>query len=356
MNHPEEPQPSPPRRRRVRYSGNHPRRFEEKYKELHPNLYPETVARVLASGKTPAGDHIPVLLAEILGALQPKPGARAVDCTLGHGGHAAALLTAIQPGGALLGLDRDPAEIRRAQARLQSLGFSEPHLMVRQTNFAGLGRALAEIGWSDGAEMVLADLGVSSMQLDNPARGFSIKHDGPLDMRMNPERGISARDLVRKSSPNKLAGLLTEHSDEPHAQTIAEFIAGRDYPTTWALAKALREALPGELGDEERENSVRRVFQAVRIAVNEEFTALEALLRQLPQCLRPGGRVAILTFHSGEDRRVKQAFREGHRSGVYEAVSREVVRASESERRTNPRSSSAKLRWAILAGSLKTAR
>ena len=346
-----QPPPPPPRRRRIRYRGTHPRRFEEKYKELNPEQYPETVAQVRASGKTPAGLHVPILLAETIEILKPQPGERAVDCTLGAGGHAAALLTALQPGGVLLGLDRDPAEIERAETRLRSLGIPEGSLLVRRTNFAGLRRALEEINWEDGADLILADLGVSSMQFDNPARGFSFKQEGPLDMRMNPERGISARDLLRKLTPAKLAALLVENADESYAQELADAVAGRDFPTTRALVESLRLALPQRLGEEEREQSVRRVFQAIRIEVNEEFTALDALLRQLPGCLRPGGRVAVLTFHSGEDRRVKHAFREGFRTGFYSECGRDVIRASAEERRSNPRSSSAKLRWAVRASS-----
>jgi 16S rRNA (cytosine1402-N4)-methyltransferase len=166
---------------------------------------------------------------------------------------------------------------------------------------------------------------------------------------MNPKRGISARDLLRKLTPAKLAALLLENANEACAPELAEAIAGRDFPTTRALAEALRLVLPKSLDEEEREQTARRIFQAIRIEVNEEFTALDALLRQLPGCLRPGGRVAVLTFHSGEDRRVKHAFREGFRAGIYGEVNREVIRATAEERRNNPRSSSAKLRWAVRA-------
>lgn len=337
-------------KRRIRYSGRHPRRFEEKYKEHQPEHFPEVVAKVRASGKTPAGQHVPILLAEILAILAPKPGERAVDCTLGYAGHASALLTALQPGGVLLGLDRDPVELNRSEARLRALGHGGDAFLARQVNFAGLTQTLAAIGWQDGVDLILADLGVSSMQFDNPARGFSFKHEGPLDMRMNPERGITARDLLRKLAPGKLEALLRENGDEPRAAHLAQGLAGRDLATTRELAEAVRALCPSGMDGAERELVLRRVFQALRIEVNEEFSALDALLRQLPACLRPGGRAAVLTFHSGEDRRVKHALREGLRSGWYSAVCGDVIRASPEERRDNPRAAAAKLRWAVRSG------
>jgi len=346
-----EPENPAPHRRRPRYPGKNPRRVEDKYKELNPELHAETVAKVRAAGKTPAGQHVPVLLREILDVLAPRPGERAVDCTLGHGGHAGALLKAVQPGGALLALDQDPIEIVRAEARLRAGGCGEDALLVRRMSFAGLPRALAEMGWCDGADVLLADLGCSSMQFDNPARGFSFKHDGPLDMRMNPLRGVSARDLLQKLPVEKLAEILEENADERHAVLLARALAGRDHASTRALAEAVRGALPGRLDEREREAAVRRVFQALRIAVNGEFEALDTFLRQLPACLRPGARVAILTFHSGEDRRVKHVFRDGLRGGVFSAVNDEVIRPSPQEIRDNPRASPAKLRWAVAAGS-----
>jgi len=194
-------------------------------------------------------------------------------------------------------------------------------------------------------DILLADLGVSSMQLDNPARGFSAKHDGPLDMRMNPERGQTASALLGKLRPEKLAELLQEYSDEPHAAVLAGALAGHTYTTTGELATAIKKALP-RVNTDDLARSVRRVFQALRIAVNDEFSALETLLRQLPTCLNPGGRVAILTFHSGEDRRVKKAFAAGLRDGQYAAIAQEVIRPSAEECRDNPRAIATKLRWA----------
>jgi 16S rRNA (cytosine1402-N4)-methyltransferase len=338
-----------PHRRRPRYSGKNPRRFEDKYKELDPERYAETIAKVRASGKTPAGQHVPILLNEIMKVLAPQPGERAVDCTLGYGGHAGALLQAVQPGGTLLALDQDPIEIVRTEARLRAGGCEESALVVKRMNFAGLPRALGELGWSEGADVLLADLGCSSMQFDNPARGFSFKHDGPLDMRMNPQRGVAAREFLHKLSAEKLTAILSDNADEPHAKLLAQALAESDHATTRSLAEAIRRALPHRVNEEDRDATVRRVFQALRIAVNEEFTALDTFLRQLPACLRSGARVAILTFHSGEDRRVKHLFREGLRSGVFSATNDEVIRPSSMETRDNPRAAPAKLRWAVKA-------
>lgn len=332
-------------RRRPRYSGKHPRRFEHKYKELDPQRHPETIAKVLASGKTPAGSHVPIMVGEILDALRPHPGEFAVDCTLGHGGHARALLERLVPHGHLLALDVDPLELPRTEQRLHEAGFGTGQLTVVKSNFAGLAAALARLGKS-GADLIVADLGVSSMQLDNPARGFSAKEDGPLDMRMNPGRGLPAAQWLEQVSADKLCAVLGKNADEPHAAPIARALGGKSFATTGSLAAAIRAALP-PLPAEERDLSVRRVFQAIRIEVNDEFSALDTLLRVLPQCLNPGGRAAILTFHSGEDRRVKHAFQAAARQGLYREISRRVLRAGPEERRINPRSTSAKLRWAI---------
>jgi 16S rRNA (cytosine1402-N4)-methyltransferase len=331
-------------RRRPRYRGKYPRRFEEKYKEHDPVRYGETTEKVLASGKTPAGTHRPIMVAEILGVLAPKPGEVAVDCTLGYGGHAQEIISRITPGGRLLGLDADSIELPKAEARLRAIGFGPGVFTAYRSNFAGLLQALTANGLS-GADMILADLGVSSMQLDDPSRGFSTKFDGPLDMRMNPLRGQSASALLEKIKSTPLAELLMENADEPNASILAPTLAGNRFTTTVELARAIRAALPRQ-NKEESDLTVRRVFQALRIAVNDEFSALETFLRNLPACLNPGGRVAILTFHSGEDRRVKKAFETGLRDSNYAEISPEVIRASSAERHANPRSSPAKLRWA----------
>ena len=346
-----EPEPSPRPLRRPRYRGSHPRHFEQKYKELNPELDSETIAKVLASGKTPAGQHLPILVEEILTVLKPQPGERVVDATLGYGGHAERLLRAVTPGGCLLGLDQDPIELPKTTDRLRRLGFDETAFVPKRSNFAGLLLAVEGQGWADGVDLLLADLGVSSMQIDNPARGFSFKLAGPLDMRMNPQRGISAAALLQKLSVEKLQALLVENADEPFAgllaQQMVEKAAVGKLTTTRSLAEAIQAALPRQVSEEERGLSVRRVFQALRIAVNDEFGVLEAFLRALPKALRAGGRVAILTFHSGEDRRVKHAFQEGRRAGLYREIAEEVIRPSRAEVQANPRASSAKLRWAV---------
>ncbi|APW61635.1 16S rRNA (cytosine(1402)-N(4))-methyltransferase RsmH [Paludisphaera borealis] len=344
-----EPTPEKPKRR-ARYSGRNPRHFHEKYKELQPDRYPDDVAKVISGGKTPAGTHRPIMTAEILRVLAPRPGEVAVDCTLGYGGHARALLAAVQPGGRLLGLDADPIELPKTEARLRGLGFPPESIVARRLNFAGLRGFLAAEA-PEGADLLLADLGLSSMQIDDPARGFSFKTAGPLDMRMNPNRGRPASALLSELGESALAQLLSENADEPHARDIARAIlrahAREPFATTQALAAVVYEAcarLPVV-----PEDVARRVFQALRIAVNDEFGVLAEFLRTLPACLKPGGRVAILSFHSGEDRRVKSAFKEGLRDGSYASIAEDVVRASAEEKRDNPRSSSAKLRFAVRA-------
>lgn len=330
-----------PHRRRPRYSGKNPRKFSEKYKELNPEKYPETVAKVLASGKTPAGSHVPIMVREILEVLDPKPGELAVDCTLGWGGHAREILGKLTPGGRLIGLDVDPIEQPRTEARMRELGFGEDVFRVVRSNFAGLSKVL------DGqkADCILADLGVSSMQLDTPERGFSVKIAGPLDMRMNPAKGEPASAWLAKIEAEELEEILRENSDEPKAAVLGRALAGRKFSETTELADAIRATL-GKSSDDEQKKAVRRVFQAIRIAVNDEFGVLDRLLNQLPECLADRGRVAILTFHSGEDRRVKRAFEAALRDGRYTAIAQDVIRPGAEECRANPRATSTKLRWA----------
>jgi len=347
-----DPDAAPRHIRRVRYSGKNPRSFHQKYKELNPERYAGEVAKVLASGKTPAGMHVPIMVDELLRYTRPVPGEVAVDCTLGGGGHARALLERLQPGGRLIGLDLDPLELPKTEARLRAAGFGAETFNARIGNFAGLGQVLGAEGVS-AADIVIADLGVSSMQIDNPDRGFSYKSAGPLDMRMNPTRGEPASALLARTSEAALATLLDENADEPHAVLIARLLKAQPLTTTHAAERVVRlglnKALPG-LSKMDVKMSARRTFQALRIAVNDEFAAVDALMRALPHCLAPGGRVAIITFHSGEDRRVKKAFQAGLRAGVYADVAREVVRSSMTETRANRRASSAKLRWAVRAG------
>jgi len=335
--------------RRPRYPGKNPRGFHDKYKELNPERYASEVQKILASGKTPAGTHRPIMVEEVLGCLRPVPGEVAVDCTLGGGGHAHAILERLQPGGRLIGLDVDPLELPRTEARLRAAGFGPETFVARHGNFAGLAQAISAEGLT-AVNLVLADLGVSSMQIDNPDRGFSYKEPGPLDMRMNPSRGEPASQLLARVSEETLASLLTENADEPHAALIARLLTHKPVTTTHALENVVRtglnKALP-RLAKTDVKMSVRRTFQALRIAVNDELATLDALLRSLPDCLAPGGRVAIITFHSGEDRRVKKAFQAGHRAGVYSAIATEVIRSAKEETFSNRRAAAAKLRWAI---------
>jgi 16S rRNA (cytosine1402-N4)-methyltransferase len=337
-------------KRRTRYRGTHPRAFGEKYKELNPERYAGDVEKVIARGDTLAGSHRPIMVAEVVQVLRPRPGEIAVDGTLGYGGHASAILPALLPGGRLYGLDVDPAELPKTEARLRAKGFTPDVLQVRRLNFAALPQLLAEEGLS-GVNSFLADLGVSSMQMDNPARGFTFKREGPLDLRMNPEKGQPASALLAAMGEEKLTRLLEENADEPYAEAIARVLTARRgaLATTTALAAAVREALPAEKREEAGDDAVRRTFQALRIAVNREFSALDTLLHVLPYCLNPGGRAAILTFHSGEDRRVKRAFQDGLERGLYSTISPTVLRPTPEERYANPRASSAKLRWAVRA-------
>jgi 16S rRNA (cytosine1402-N4)-methyltransferase len=337
--------------RRPRYPGKNPRGFHDRYKELNPERYASDVEKILASGKTLAGTHRPIMVEEVLNCLQPAAGEIAVDCTLGGGGHAQAILERVQPGGRLIGLDVDPFELPRTEARLRAAGFDVDAFIARQGNFAGLPQVLAAAGLAE-VNMILADLGVSSMQIDNPDRGFSYKQPGPLDMRMNPSRGEPASQLLARLSEEKLAALLTENADEPYAQLIAKLLKSKPATTTHAVERLVRAGLTTafpQLSKTEVKMSVRRSFQALRIAVNDEFSALDALLRSLPRCLAPGGRVVLLTFHSGEDRRVKKAFQAGYRSGVYADVANDVIRSSKEETFANRRASAAKLRWAVRA-------
>ena len=351
--------------RRPRYRGTHPRAFSEKYKERDAARYPEERTKILLSGRTPAGSHVAVLVREVLEALDPKAGDLAVDATLGFGGHASELLKRILPGGRLLALDVDPIEVSKAFARLEvlaaALGAAGAVKAVRR-NFAGLRKLLDEEGLAHGADVILADLGASSMQLDDPARGFSWKRDAVLDLRMNPARGQPAGSLLLRMKREEIEDFLRRYGDEPEAAGIAEALAATiearrgESPIhllrTTDVTRAVESVYEGQTShhaSEAKKSSLQRTFQAIRILVNDELTALAAFLRDLPFCLAPGGRVAILTFHSGEDRLVKKAFRAGLDDGRYARVADEVVHATPEERSRNPRSSSAKLRWAVRA-------
>ena len=337
----------PPRRHR--YPGRNPRSFVDKYKEHQPAAYPDDIAKILSSGKTPAGMHRPIMVREVLAALHLLPGDVVVDCTLGYGGHACELLAAVQPGGRLLGVDSDPIELPKTEARLRALGTPDDSIVVRRMNFSGVSQFLA-VEAPAGVDALMADLGVSSMQYDDPVRGFSFKVDGPLDMRMNPQRGLSATALLSTLDKNQLQTMLTDNSDEPNAVLIAKaiLIAHARVPleSTLALVHVVRTAMLGQTANQS-DLTIRRVFQAIRIAVNEEFRSLDMFLKQLPFYMKKGGRISILTFHSGEDRRVKDAFKQGFQKGLYCNITKDVVRPSPSELKANSRASSAKLRSAI---------
>jgi 16S rRNA (cytosine1402-N4)-methyltransferase len=342
-----------PHKRRERYSGKHPRNFSQKYKELDPAKYAEQIEHIIAKGLTPAGTHRPICVEEILKILAPRPGETAFDATLGYGGHARALLPLLLPGGKLFAVDVDTLEMPKTEARLRSEGFGPDALVIRKLNYAGILGLLGEAG--GGFDCVLADLGVSSMQLDNPERGFTYKADGPLDLRLNPERGRPASEFLKTVTAEKLAALLAGNADEPHAATIARAI--KESPaailTTAQLAETVRSGLKAahaRLGEDIVKKSLQRTFMALRIEVNDEFSALDRFLAALPWCLKPGGRAAILTFHSGEDRRVKKAFAKGEAEGLYSAVAPTPARPSPAERNSNPRSACAKLRWAVRSG------
>lgn len=338
----------PLHKRRVRYKGRNPRHFDEKYKEHDPGRYTDEVLKIIQSGKTPAGTHRPIMVQEILAALEPRAGQTVLDATLGYGGHAQELLQRILPGGCLWGIDVDPVEAMRTQTRLRARGFTEQVFKVRRINFAGVPKILGEAG--GGFDLVLADLGVSSMQLDDPARGFTFKTEGPLDLRLHPGRGQPAFALLQSLSEKDFAKMLVLNADEPFAAGIARsvFRCRKPIVTTTALADAVRRALPratDEADEEERTRSVRRTFQALRIAVNDEFFVLEQFLRNLPGCLKPAGRAAVLTFHPGEELRVVHSFQEGVKSGMYAQMNLEPIRPTSQEQYDNSRSRSARLHW-----------
>ena len=341
-------------KRRPRYKGTHPRSYKEKYKELNPEKYKDTVQKVISKGGTPAGMHISIMVNEIIDFLQIKPGMQGLDATLGYGGHTKAMLKCLEGNGHIYGLDVDPIESEKTKKRLKEAGFGEDMLTVKLTNFMNIDKVAEEAGKFD---FILADLGVSSMQLDNPERGFSYKTDGPLDLRMNPNKGISAAERLKEVTLEELEGMLIENSDEPYAYEIAKVVTdeikrGNPMDTTTALKEAIEKALVYVPKDEKKEavkKSCQRTFQALRIDINAEFEVLYSFLDKLPSVLNPGGRVAILTFHSGEDRLVKKSFKRFLKEGEYSEVSKDVIRPSKEECINNGRAKCTKMRWAIKA-------
>lgn len=343
-----------PHKRRVRYKGTHPKKFSEKYKEHNPEKYAETIEKVIKKGSTPAGMHISICVKEILDFLEIKPGQKGLDATLGYGGHTQQMLKCLEGNGHMYALDVDPIESKKTKARLEALGYGEEILTIKNMNFAEIAKLKEEAGTFD---FVLADLGVSSMQIDNPERGFSYKVEGPLDLRLNPEKGISAAERLKEVSQDELMGMLIENSDEPYAKEISKAVIqemkkGNEIKTTTDLKLVIEKALefiPEKDRKEAVKKSCQRTFQALRIDVNCEFEVLDSFLNSLPDILSPGGRVAILTFHSGEDRMVKQYFKMHKKDGLYSDVARDVIRPSAEECIRNPRAKSTKMRWAIKA-------
>ena len=341
-------------KRRVHYKGKYPKKFEEKYKELQPEKYGDTIAHVIEKGNTPAGMHISIMVKEILDFLQIKPGETGFDATLGYGGHTKAMLERLEGQGHIYATDVDPEESAKTKKRLADLGFGEEILTVRLQNFCTIDEIAKEVG---GFDFILADLGVSSMQIDNPKRGFSFKVDGPLDLRLNQEAGISAAERLDTITREELAGMLYENSDEPYCEELAKAITdeirkGNRIDTTTKLRAVIEKTLDF-LPEKEKKDTIKktcqRTFQALRIDVNREFEVLYEFMEKLPDALRPGGRVAILTFHSGEDKLVKRALKEGYKAGIYADYAKDVVRPSAQECVKNGRARSTKMRWAVKA-------
>lgn len=341
-----------PHKRRVRYKGTHPKEYKEKYKELQPEKYGDTIEKVIEKGSTPAGMHLSICVNEILDFLQIKEGQIGLDATLGYGGHTQAFLNALGGTGHLFALDIDAIEIEKTKARLHALGYGEEQLTIKALNFADIDQASPLP-----LDFILADLGVSSMQIDNPERGFSYKKEGPLDLRLNPAQGVTAAMRLQELSQEELRGMLLENADEPYAFEISKAVrehlkAGKKIETTTHLKQIITRALshlPQEIQTDAIKKSCQRSFQALRIDINGEFEALDALLEKLPSVLAHGGRVAILTFHSGEDRMVKKSFKRLQQAGIYSEISTEVIRPSLEECNRNSRARATKMRWAIKA-------
>ena len=343
-----------PHKRRVRYKGKYPKKFEEKYKELQPEKYQDTIEHVIRKGNTPAGMHISIMVKEILDFLQIVPGEQGFDATLGYGGHTRAMLECLRGQGHIWATDVYAEESAKTKKRLEDLGFGEDLLTVRLQNFCTIDEIAKEVG---GFDFILADLGVSSMQIDNPKRGFSFKVDGLLDLRLNQETGISAAERLDTITREELAGMLYENSDEPYCEELAKAITdeirrGSRIDTTTKLRRVIEDTLDF-LPEKEKKDTIKktcqRTFQALRIDVNQEFEVLYEFMEKLPGALRPGGRVAILTFHSGEDKLVKQALKEGYKSGIYSDYAKDVIRPSAQECAANGRARSTKMRWAVRA-------
>lgn len=339
-------------KRRIRYRGTHPKSYKEKYKELQPEKYPDTVARVIEKGSTPVGMHLSICVKEILDFLNIQPGQIGLDATLGYGGHTSEMLKHLQSKGHLYALDVDPIELVKTRERLLNMGYGSDILTIKRLNFADIDQVAAEAG---GFDFILADLGVSSMQIDNPERGFTFKHDGPLDLRLDCTKGISAAERLKTITSEELKGMLVENADEPHAKELSTAIVsyikkGNTIDTTRKLQQIIEEtliALPGDTVPEAVKKCCQRTFQALRIDINNEFEVLYQFLDKLPTALKPGGKAAILTFHSGEDRIVKKSFKRFMKQGIYSDIAKDVIRPSAEECARNGRARSTKMRWAV---------
>jgi 16S rRNA (cytosine1402-N4)-methyltransferase len=343
-------------RRRPRYRGTHPKSYAQKYKEHDLAAYPEIEAHLRTKGNTPAGTHVPVLVEEVMACLRPGPGDIVVDCTVGYGGHALEFIKRIGPGGRLMGMDVDAGELERTRKRLSQVNVP---VSFHRSNFAGIAKVLNQEKL-DGFDILFADLGVSSMQIDNPGRGMSYKRQGPLDMRMDDRLKQTGAGLLHRLSEEELAKALWELADEPDHRKIAQRIVAQravaPITQTQQLVQLVFEAkgLDPKAWRQQQHDSkfgslhpAARTFQALRILVNDELGSLRQLLRVAPYCLRPGGRIGIISFHSGEERLVQQSFRAGVGTGAYESAADEVITPTAQEIRSNPRSASAKFRWAV---------
>ncbi len=344
----------PKRVRRERYKGTHPKAFKEKYKELHPDEYAADVAKVIEQGRTPAGMHRSICVNEILEVLQLAPGQTGLDATLGYGGHSAEIIKRLLPCGHLYAIDVDAIELPRTRDRLSAMGYGPDIVTIKKMNFSGIDQLIYESG---PLNFIVADLGVSSMQIDNPERGLSFKAEGPLDLRLNPSGGKSAAALLKSVSREELIEIFSENADEPYSEIIAtaiisEISKGNSITTTTQLKEVIEHALKPFISiqnKEEFKKSCQRCFQALRIAVNDEFGVLEKFLEKIPCALSKGGRIAILSFHSGEDRRIKKSFQSLLNVGIYSDIAPDPIRPSPEECNANPRARSAKLRWAVKA-------
>ncbi len=342
-------------KRRVRYAGTHPKKFSEKYKEHNPEKYAADIEKIIKKGNTPAGMHISICVDEILDFLDIQPGQIGIDATLGYGGHTSKMLERLNGKGHIYGLDVDPIEIEKTSKRLADKGFDSNVFTAINTNFKNIDNVASTYGKVD---FILADLGVSSMQIDDPTRGFSFKRDTPLDLRLNPKVGIPVSKRLETIDFKTLERILVEYSDEPYATKVAGAIIkcnnqGNYIDTTFKLKTIISTIVEKDESVTKRQKefvikkTCQRTFQALRIDINQEYDVLYDFLEKLPNILKSGAKVAILTFHSGEDRLVKKAFKEYKNLGVFSDVARNVIRPSKEECQRNPRASSTKMRWAI---------